>query len=54
MDKLGALESQLDISMKEKTRLENEVELCTQKLERAEKLIQVGLTGCAGIHNTHT
>ncbi|GMH41668.1 hypothetical protein BSKO_09578 [Bryopsis sp. KO-2023] len=39
MDKLETLEKQLDHSVKEKTRLENEVELCTKKLERAEKLI---------------
>lgn len=39
MDKLSYLESQLDHSVKEKKRLQDEVELCTQKLDRAEKLI---------------
>ena len=42
MDRLATLEEQLERSMKEKLRLESEVELCTQKLERAEKLITVG------------
>ncbi|GAX74205.1 hypothetical protein CEUSTIGMA_g1654.t1 [Chlamydomonas eustigma] len=44
MDKLADLEAQLEHSVSEKSRLEGEVELCTQKLERAEKLIQ-GLGG---------
>lgn len=39
MDKLATMEEQLDKSMKEKLRLEAEVELCTLKLDRAEKLI---------------
>ena len=39
MDRLAKLEAQLEQSMADKTRLEAEVELCTQKLERAEKLI---------------
>ena len=38
-DKLAALEADLANSIEEKDRLENEVELCTQKLERAERLI---------------
>jgi hypothetical protein len=41
MDKLADLEAQLEHSVSEKSRLEGDVELCTQKLERAEKLIQV-------------
>ena len=41
MEKLAALEAQLEHSVSEKARLEGEVEVCTQKLERAEKLIQV-------------
>ena len=45
MEKLAALETQLAHSVSEKARLEGEVELCTQKLERAEKLIQVRLRG---------
>ena len=44
MEKLAALETQLAHSVSEKARLEGEVELCTQKLERAEKLIQVCLS----------
>ncbi|KAL6751111.1 dynein heavy chain 5 [Haematococcus lacustris] len=44
MDRLGALEGRLEHSMAEKLRLESEVELCTQKLDRAEKLI-TGLGG---------
>lgn len=39
MDKLETLQNQLDHSVKEKSRLESEVDLCTKKLERAEKLI---------------
>lgn len=39
MERLEALENQLDHSVKEKARLEQEVDLCTKKLERAEKLI---------------
>ncbi|GMH41761.1 hypothetical protein BSKO_09671 [Bryopsis sp. KO-2023] len=39
MDKMGTLEQQLDRSVKQKTRLEDEVDFCTKKLERAEKLI---------------
>ena len=39
MDKLALLENQLEESITEKQRLENEVDLCSQKLERAEKLI---------------
>ena len=39
MDKLASLESQLEHSVKEKKRLEDGVDLCTQKLDRAEKLI---------------
>eukprot|EP00798_Chlamydomonas_sp_ICE-L_P020336 gene20336-27098_t len=44
MDRLGDLEGKLDSSMREKLRLESEVEQCGQKLERAEKLI-TGLGG---------
>eukprot|EP00803_Ostreobium_quekettii_P003694 evm.model.scf_198.7 EVM.evm.TU.scf_198.7 scf_198:70733-88803(+) len=39
MDKLAEMEAQLSHSVREKKRLEDEVELCTQKLDRAEKLI---------------
>lgn len=41
MERLAKLEDQLSASMADKTRLEGEVELCTQKLDRAEKLITV-------------
>ncbi|PNH03664.1 Dynein heavy chain 7, axonemal [Tetrabaena socialis] len=44
MSRLATLEKQLAHSMAEKTRLEAETELCTAKLERAEKLIK-GLGG---------
>jgi len=39
MDALARMEAQLERSTAEKVRLEAEVELCTQKLDRAEKLI---------------
>ena len=45
MEKLAALEAQLEHSVAEKARLEGEVEVCTQKLERAEKLITVCVCG---------
>ncbi|GIL57271.1 hypothetical protein Vafri_12526 [Volvox africanus] len=44
MGRLATLERQLEKSMQEKARLEAETELCTAKLERAEKLIS-GLGG---------
>eukprot|EP00201_Polytomella_parva_P020499 CAMPEP_0175042260 /NCGR_PEP_ID=MMETSP0052_2-20121109/2450_1 /TAXON_ID=51329 ORGANISM="Polytomella parva, Strain SAG 63-3" /NCGR_SAMPLE_ID=MMETSP0052_2 /ASSEMBLY_ACC=CAM_ASM_000194 /LENGTH=3805 /DNA_ID=CAMNT_0016305023 /DNA_START=33 /DNA_END=11446 /DNA_ORIENTATION=+ len=44
LNKLATMENQLEKSMAEKLRLEGEVELCTAKLERAEKLIK-GLGG---------
>ncbi|GLC41774.1 hypothetical protein PLESTM_001238200 [Pleodorina starrii] len=44
MGRLATLERQLDKSIAEKARLEAETELCTAKLERAEKLIS-GLGG---------
>ena len=44
MEKLAALEAKLEQSVNDKARLESEVDLCTQKLERAEKLIQVRLS----------
>ncbi|KAG2482389.1 hypothetical protein HYH03_018685 [Edaphochlamys debaryana] len=44
MGRLATLEEHLEKSMKEKTRLEAETELCVAKLERAEKLIS-GLGG---------
>ncbi|KAG2436335.1 hypothetical protein HXX76_006644 [Chlamydomonas incerta] len=44
MGRLATLEEQLEKSMAEKVRLEAETELCTAKLERAEKLIS-GLGG---------
>ncbi|GMH41772.1 hypothetical protein BSKO_09682 [Bryopsis sp. KO-2023] len=47
MDKMETLEQRLDRSVKEKTRLEDEVEFGTKKLERAEKLIG-GLRGKKG------
>ena len=39
MGKLAAMEQQLEDSVNEKKRLEDEVDLCTVKLERAESLI---------------
>ena len=44
MRQLATLEGQLQASMAEKQRLEQEVELCIVKLDRAEKLIN-GLGG---------
>ena len=44
MRQLATLEDQLQASMAEKLRLEQEVELCIVKLDRAEKLIN-GLGG---------
>ena len=41
MGRLALLEDQLARSVADKARLEGEVELCTQKLDRAEKLISV-------------
>ena len=38
-DKLALLENQLEESINEKQRLETEVDICAQKLERAERLI---------------
>lgn len=39
MDNLAKLEQTLSESMEKKQRLEGEVELCSQKLERAQTLI---------------
>ena len=39
MDKLAAMESDLQTNTEKKVRLEGEVQLCSIKLERAEKLI---------------
>ena len=38
-DKLANLQQQFDINMKKKAQLETDVDICTKKLERAEKLI---------------
>merc|ERR1711903_284726 len=38
-EKLAGMEQQLKDSMVKKEQLENDVDICTQKLERAEKLI---------------
>jgi dynein heavy chain, axonemal len=39
MDKLEGMESELRVNTEKKTKLEAEVQLCSIKLERAEKLI---------------